>query len=327
MTNKILTVIVPSYNVEQYLPETIPSFLQKEVLEKIEVLIVNDGSKDGTAKIGKQFEEEYPNTVKLVNKENGGHGSTINKGIELAQGNYIKVVDGDDWVDEKAFVKYINELEKIDVDMVLTPFIRVNIDTKKKEKKAFDGITENKIYDIEDLLNRLKDTYQMHSVTFNRNVLKNMRQIDEHCFYVDQEYILFPFINIHKVVYLDVPIYQYRVGNEEQSVSVKNMQKNREMHKKVIFSLLDERHNQKYTEKKANFVDYRIQNLCGRQIEIYFSMGKDNEAKKELFEFLNNIKETNIEIYKNIPGKKALFLRLFGRGFYNVFFMLRKEYK
>lgn len=323
MLDKVLTVIVPSYNVEAYLPETIPTFLRNEVLSKVEVLIVNDGSKDRTAEIGKQFEKQYPDTVKLVNKENGGHGSTINKGIQLAKGKYVKVVDADDWVDPEEFVKYVNELENIDVDVILTPFIRVNIDTNQRERKDFDNIEPEKIYDMDEVLKCLKDSYQMHSVTFNLRVLKNMRQIDEHCFYVDQEYILFPFNSVCKLEYLNIPIYQYRVGNQEQSVSIKNMQKNRQMHKKVIDSLLDERKQHTYTEEKTDFIDYRIQNLCRRQIDIYFSMGKNKNIKQELFSFLGDIKEKDIEIYKNIPGKKAAFLRRFGIAFYYIYFLLR----
>lgn len=82
--------------------------------------------------------------MKLVNKENGGHGSTINKGIQLAKGKYVKVVDADDWVDPEEFVKYVNELENIDVDVILTPFIRVNIDTNQRERKDFDNIEPEK---------------------------------------------------------------------------------------------------------------------------------------------------------------------------------------
>ena len=107
--SKILTVVIPSYNVEQFLEKTVQSFLADEVIQDIEILIVNDGSKDRTKEIGQQFEEKYPQSIKLVDKENGGHGSTINKGLSIAAGKYFKVVDGDDWVDTQAFVNYVKK--------------------------------------------------------------------------------------------------------------------------------------------------------------------------------------------------------------------------
>ena len=102
--NKVLTITVPSYNVEKFLENTLDSFLDERILEDLEVLIVDDGSKDRTAEIGKQYEERYPDTFRVISKENGGHGSTINRGIKEARGTYFKVVDGDDWVDRKSVV-------------------------------------------------------------------------------------------------------------------------------------------------------------------------------------------------------------------------------
>ena len=97
---KILTITVPSYNVEKFLENTLDSFVDERVLDAIEVLVVDDGSKDRTAEIGKGYEAKYPGTFRVISKENGGHGSTINRGIKEARGKYFKVVDGDDWVDK-----------------------------------------------------------------------------------------------------------------------------------------------------------------------------------------------------------------------------------
>ena len=101
MDEKILTVTIPSYNVEAYLEDCLESFVNSEVMDDIEVLIVNDGSSDNTVKIAQRYVDKYENTFRLINKENGGHGSTINTGVREAKGKYFKVVDGDDWVDTR----------------------------------------------------------------------------------------------------------------------------------------------------------------------------------------------------------------------------------
>ena len=95
---KILSITIPSYNVEKYIDKCVQSMLVDSILDDIEILIVNDGSKDSTPEIAKGYVEKYPQTVRLIDKENGGHGSTINAGIREATGKYFKVVDGDDWL-------------------------------------------------------------------------------------------------------------------------------------------------------------------------------------------------------------------------------------
>ena len=127
---KVLTITIPSYNVEKYLKQTLDSFLSPEILEEVEVLIVDDGSKDRTAEIGKVYERQYPQTFRVISKENGGHGSTINRGIQEAKGTYFKVVDGDDWVDTEDFVKLVKALKNCTAQYVVTNYYEVNEDRK-----------------------------------------------------------------------------------------------------------------------------------------------------------------------------------------------------
>lgn len=101
---KVLTVVIPSFNVEKYLRQTLESLRNEEILENVEVLIVDDGSTDDTAKIGREYEKRYPQTYRVISKTNGGHGSTINCGIEQSRGTFFKVVDGDDWVNTEALI-------------------------------------------------------------------------------------------------------------------------------------------------------------------------------------------------------------------------------
>ena len=118
-------------------------------LNDIEVLIIDDGSKDSTADIAVKYQNMAPESFVYVHKENGGHGSTINKGIELAKGKYFRVIDGDDWVDTDNFAKYIKRLKNENADMVLTQYKSVSEESEKLEihiKKLRDG----QVYSWED---------------------------------------------------------------------------------------------------------------------------------------------------------------------------------
>ena len=135
MEDKILTITIPSYNVEAYLEDCLESFVNSEVMDDIEVLIVNDGSSDRTEEIARRYESKYPNTYRLINKENGGHGSTINTGAAEAKGKYFKVVDGDDWVDTRSFIHLVKVLKKIDADIVASNYTWINHTTKMPEER------------------------------------------------------------------------------------------------------------------------------------------------------------------------------------------------
>ena len=87
--DKIVSFIIPSYNVEKYLNKCLTSFLNLEVLDLIEVIVVDDGSKDQTAQIARNYIEQYPSVFRLISKENGGHGSAINVGTAAAAGCYL----------------------------------------------------------------------------------------------------------------------------------------------------------------------------------------------------------------------------------------------
>ena len=129
---KILTITVPAYNVEKFLEKTLDSSLVKEILDEIEVLVVDDGSGDGTAAIGRKYQERYPGSFRLISKENGGHGSTINRGIQEARGKYFKLVDGDDWVDNSGLRELNRRLRTCEADYVFTNYYVVNDGTGER---------------------------------------------------------------------------------------------------------------------------------------------------------------------------------------------------
>lgn len=306
--DKILTITIPAYNVEKYLDNILPTFLDEKVLKKLEILIVNDGSKDKTKNIGQRYEELYPESICLIDKENGGHGSTINKGIELATGKYFKVVDGDDWVDTEEFVKFVEALENTESDVVATPYVRVNDVTHQREIKTFYNIEFEKEYRIDDILNSMGEQYAMHALTFKTAILKKIPRISEHCFYVDMEYILYPLKYVNTIIFYDMPIYQYRIGNNEQSISVKSKQKNRNMHRRVINNLISFFKEEELSPEKRSFLSNRIKGLINAQIRIYLSFKPSSNIKRELMAFSNEMVKKAPDLYAEVPGKLCKLL-------------------
>ena len=129
---KVLSVIIPVYNMEKYIRQCLESLMIKEVLDKIEILVVLDGSTDRSEEIAMEYAKAHPYSVRVISKPNGGHGSAINTGMDNAVGEYVKVLDSDDWVNEKGFVTLVENLEKAEADIVWTNFFWVYEPSGKK---------------------------------------------------------------------------------------------------------------------------------------------------------------------------------------------------
>lgn len=322
---KTLTITIPAYNVSEYLPEVIPTFLQPEVMGDIEILIVNDGSKDNTKQIAEKYQEKYPNVVRVINKENGGHGSTINRGISEAKGKYFKIVDGDDWVDPASFVTFVKELKEIDADVVHTPYNCVFVKEGRDEIKSISDIEKNEIYRIDEVINKLGDCYAMHSLTYKTDVAKKMRQITENCFYVDQEYVCFSLEHADNIIFLDSVVYQYRLGIDEQSMNIKKLQKNRKMHARVTDSIcsfiLDYENKSREVEE---FLVKRAKYLFFTQIFIYLMMPIANETMMECKEFIKLFKSKYGRIYSSFSKHIKIVATLSTSHMYSLLSIITK---
>lgn len=299
---KILTVVIPSYNVEKYLNQTLASFINDEVMDEIEILIVDDGSKDRTAEIGRRYEEKHPNTFKLISKENGGHGSAINTGIKYATGKYFKNVDGDDWVNTVDFVKLVNALKKCNSDYVFTSYTNYNNQTGEfVEINQYNF--ENEI-SFEEFCIIDNNRMQMHALTTKTSILQeNKITLDEHCFYVDAEFVLLPLAHVKTVSFFNLSVYIYRLALATQSVNIENFKKNRNQHEKVIWRIinqyvLDNKYNL-FSEKAQENIEEKILGFIFTQFYLYFSFdSSDKKIKKELLNFDKELKKLSPSIYK-----------------------------
>ena len=244
MSKKILSISVAAYNVSRTIEQCLDSFVKSQFLDLFEVLVVNDGSQDNTAEIVSNYVKRYPGIICLIDKENGGHGSTINTAIKKASGEYFKVVDGDDWVDTEAFDRLLNFLKTTDADLVLNDYQEV-YPSKKNQVDVVRQYALDKIYSFDDM----DPMYYlpMHSITIKLSKYKKVGvNISEHRFYVDTEYVAFVAMAADTIGFNNECVYQYRLGEVGQSVSDEGIYKHIE---DLIYVV--ERLSSFYTEKIA----------------------------------------------------------------------------
>jgi len=143
---KLLTITVPSYNCEKTLKLTLESLCCREIIEYLDIILVNDGSTDKTASIAQDFKMSYPESISVISKENGGHGSAVNTGINNAKGVYFRVVDGDDSLEKQGFLALIEKLKTTTADLVASNYKMVFVDTGIEKEKRFDRDTVRRKY-------------------------------------------------------------------------------------------------------------------------------------------------------------------------------------
>ncbi len=320
MSDKLLTVTVPAYNVEAWIDQTLTSMLQEEILKELEILVVNDGSKDRTEEIAFSYQKKYPETVRVITKENGGHGSTINTGIAAATGRYFKVVDGDDWVDPQNFTALMKMLSRLNADVVGSNYTWVDHETgrpTKQQEYPFEGFEYSRVYKIGEIAGRL--TVPMHAMTIRTEILKNMTErIDEHMFHVDMEYISFPIPFCETFIFLKPSVYRYRLGRPGQSMSLEKMQANREQHLFVLHHIQQyiEQMRGRMSDAQETYLNDIISWLFGSQLKIYISFPLGSGMRKEAVKLDRYIREHNPKAYAGVRNKGA---RLLMRSRYLLF--------
>lgn len=330
MKEKILTVTIPIYQIEAYLRQCLKSFVIKEIMDDVEVLMINDGSQDGSAAIAEEFQRLYPETFMLVNKENGGHGSAINKGIELARGTYFKVVDGDDWVNPSAFIRLIEVLKGSNADVVASNYYWYDQKTKKtkvQEVHPFPEVVYEKEYLFSDICDKV--FIKMHSMTIKTAILKDHRlRITEHCFYVDMEYVVYPIPFVNTVVFLNEYVYLYRIGLPSQSMNLSKMRKQVDQHGRVLEHLLELYKSEGLNSAAGIYIRNAANRMAASQYKIYLSFGAGKEAKAALVEFDKRMLERFPEVYKAQSNRWVRLLRKSGFCLYSAAalgFMLKEK--
>ena len=225
---KILSVIIPAYNSEQYLEYCINTVLAGG--SRVEIIIVNDGSTDKTAEIADAYALANPSVVKVIHQENAGHGGAVNTGLKHATGKFFKVVDSDDWVNTRVFKSVIDTLENNQdkIDMLISNFVYEKQGAKHKKVMQYRKyLPTNQIFTWEDIKPFPAGKYLlMHSVIYRTEILRKCGvSLPKHTFYVDNIFVYQPLQYVKNMYYLDVNLYGYFIGRQDQSVNEKIMTK------------------------------------------------------------------------------------------------------
>ena len=234
---KLLSITVPCYNSQEYIRTCVDSLLAGG--DKVEILIINDGSSDDTGIIADEYAEKYPETVKVIHQENGGHGEGINQGLRHATGTYFKVVDSDDKLG-KDFPAFLEQLEALEaqggVDLVVSNYYYVHSDgIGDRSINYSNALPQNRIFTWTDTkpfwMNQL---LTIHSCTFRREVmLKWTDWLPRHTFYEDNLMVYQTLPHIQKMYYVNSDLYRYTIGREGQSVQ-EDVMKSRYHHQILV---------------------------------------------------------------------------------------------
>lgn len=334
---KLLSITVPCYNSQDYMKKCIDSLLVGG--NEVEILIINDGSVDSTPEIADEYAEKYPEIVRVIHQENGGHGEAVNAGLRNATGLFFKVVDSDDWVSESAYRKILDVLEDVTrsgtrLDMLISNFVYDKQGAKRKKvMKYTTAFPEDQIFTWNDVKHFHKGQYiLMHSVIYRTQILRECHlELPKHTFYVDNIFVFNPLPYVKTMYYLNVNFYRYFIGRDDQSVNEEVMIRRIDQQIKVNKLMIDYMELSKLTNRKLRnyMVSYLDIIMTVSSIMLIKSGTDENyEKKQELWEYLKkHDKRLFLKIrcgilgrYMNLPGKGGRQVSVFGYKIMRKFF-------
>lgn len=329
---KTISFAVPCYNSADYMDKCVESLLACG--DDIEVLLVDDGSSDGTLAKAQAWEQAHPDRVRAIHKENGGHGSAVNTGLDAATGMYFKVVDSDDWLGEGAMYEVLSFLrtqagEPEPLDMLIANYVYEKVYEDKSTTMRYRRVLpERCVFGWEDIGNFGPSRYiLMHSVVYRTELLKDMGlRLPEHCFYVDNVFVYEPLPYVKSIYYLDVDMYHYFIGREGQSVNEETMMARMDQQIRVTKTMIDaidlasvpQRKLRKYME------NYLAMMMCICSVFLRMKNTPADDAKlQEVWDYL---RAKDPSLYKKIRYKVVNFGtnlptelgRRFGLGGYHL---------
>lgn len=326
-----ITFTVPCYNSEDYMERCIDSLLSGE--ERVEIIIVDDGSTDRTGEIADNYARNYPEIVRVIHQENGGHGAGVNAGLANASGRYFKVVDSDDWLDEAELQKLLAKIQKWDkgdtrVDLIICNYIYDHLYEGKAKRMAYTNVFQpEKVCGWNDIGRFRPSQYLvMHSLFYRTDVLRKAGiKLPKHTFYVDNIFANQPLPYVSAICYLNLDMYHYFLGREDQSVNEKVLMKRIDQQIRVTKLVSNCTDLDKVETKYPKLASYLTRNISIMMAisSIHLLLIGTPEAMKKREMLWNYIKNHNRKLYFRLkhrtlsgltylPGKVGSHITLAG---------------
>ena len=318
---KLLSIAVPSYNSQDYLDRCIATLLPGG--DEVEILIVDDGSKDRTAEIADEYEKKYPGIVRAIHQPNKGHGGAVNTGLAAATGLYFRVVDSDDWLDFDAYAIALATLRTLhaqhnDVDLFLSNYVYEKEGKKHKRVIQFEGVLpEDRVFTWDEIGHfKLGQYLLMHTMIYRTELLRSTGlQLPEHCFYVDNIFCYVPLQYVQKLYYKNIDLYRYYIGRDDQSINEKVMIKRIDQQLKVNRLMVTSMDFKAIPNRKQAKTIYNYLEIITAVSNLLLLIMDSDESLRLHDELWDFIRQHDAKLYRRLRfGVYGLMLHLPGRA-------------
>lgn len=312
MGDKVLTIAVPSYNMENHLPKNLLTYADSRFGNALEVIILDNASTDRTAQIAQDFVNRFPQIFRLFRRDSRGYGSSINAAIEQASGRYFRIVDADDWVDTEDLLHLVEKLKTCEADIVQTNYRKVSMVTGEEYPVRFRDVEYDRLY-TEFSKCRINAPC-IHSTVYRTQVLRdNGITLQDKIFFVDEEYVILPFLYAQSVIFYDLDIYRYLVGNPTQSTSPQNRAKYAGHREQIVRRLIHVYRTAQMNADVREYCFFRISQAAADHLTtLYMYLPDRKEGRRRAAEWEREVREQDEQMGRAIR-EKAFLLRQLNR--------------
>lgn len=306
-TNKLLTVSIAAYNAKSTLRQALDSCLTAGA-ERLEVIVVDDGSTDNTAQIVEEYIARRPEIFRLICQPNSGYGSAQMAALAQAQGKYFRTLDSDDWFDPEALAAFLDFLASCESDVVFTNYCTARNNRIQNLFYVCEGHEAGRIYTF-DTLEQPKLDMEIHGLTFRTGMLHQAGiRLLPHCSYTDMAYTFLGMTAAQTLSFCPVTLYHYRLGRDGQSVSIKNYQKHFEDYVQVTEQILDVA-DKLPSDEKGMILSSRARDIAQYGIELLLRFAPESKVRQRLEAYDRDLCKKHPSIAKRMHNKNTRFLR------------------